>query len=71
MPVITPLNCDTIIHYLQTEALKDAVIRGPLIDDVVDLLNDNGYTIPTYQTGAGSGNPEIVLDKKQNNLICL
>ena len=47
MPVITPLNCDTIIHYLQTEALKDAVIRGPLIDDVVDLLNDNGYTIPT------------------------
>ena len=47
MPVITPLNCDTIIHYLQTEALKDAVIKGPLIDDVVDLLNDNGYTIPT------------------------
>ena len=46
MPVITALNCDTIIQYLQTEALKDAVIKGPLIDDVVDLLNDNGYTIP-------------------------
>lgn len=46
MPVITALTCDTIIQYLQTEALKDAVIKGPLIDDVVDLLNDNGYTIP-------------------------
>jgi len=46
MPVITALTCDTIIQYLQTEALKDAVIKGPLIDDVVDLLNDNGFTIP-------------------------
>ncbi len=46
MPVITALTCDTIIQYLQTEALKDAVIKGPLIDDVVDLLSDNGYTIP-------------------------
>ena len=51
MPVLTELQCDTIIHYLQTEALKDAVIRGPLIDDVVDLLNDNGYTIPTSSRG--------------------
>ena len=46
MPVLNNVQCDTIIQYLQTEALKDAVIKGPLIDDVVDLLNDNGYTIP-------------------------
>ncbi|MHA1286276.1 MAG: hypothetical protein ACTSPB_02610 [Candidatus Thorarchaeota archaeon] len=51
MPVLTELQCDTIIHYLQTEALKDAVIKGPLIDDVVDLLNDNGFTIPTSSRG--------------------
>ena len=43
MPVLNSVQCDTIIQYLQTEALKDAVIKGPLIDDVVDLLNDNGF----------------------------
>ena len=46
MPVLNSVQCDTIIQYLQTEALKDAVIKGPLIDDVVDLLNDNGFTVP-------------------------
>ena len=46
MSVLNSVQCDTIIQYLQTEALKDAVIKGPLIDDVVDLLSDNGYTIP-------------------------
>mgnify|MGYP003639426265 FL=1 len=46
MPVLNNVQCDTIIQYLQTEALKDAVIKGPLIDDVVDLLNDSGYSIP-------------------------
>jgi len=51
MPVLNSVQCDTIIQYLQTEALKDAVIKGPLIDDVVDLLNDNGFTIPTSSRG--------------------
>ena len=45
MPVLTEKQ-DTIIRYLQTEAFKDNVLRGPFIDDIVDLLNDNGYTIP-------------------------
>ena len=47
MPTLSEKQCDDIIRYLQTEAFKDAVIKGPLIDDVVDLLSDNGYTIPT------------------------
>ena len=51
MPTLSDKQCDDIIRYLQTEAFKDAVIKGPLIDDVVDLLNDNGYTIPTSNRG--------------------
>ena len=51
MPVLTEKQCDTIIRYLQTEAFKDNVLRGPFIDDIVDLLNDNGYTIPTSSRG--------------------
>ena len=41
MPVLTEKQCDTIIRYLQTEGFKDNVLRGPFIDDIVDLLNDN------------------------------
>ena len=33
------------------KAFKDNVLRGPFIDDIVDLLNDNGYTIPTSSRG--------------------
>ena len=62
MPVITALTCDTIIHYLQTEALKDAVIRGPLIDDVVDLLNDNGYIIPLSNRSKPFWEPQVILN---------
>ena len=51
MPMLTENQCDDIIRYLQTEAFKDAVIKGPLIDDIVDLLSDNGYTIPTSNRG--------------------
>ena len=51
MPTITEKQCDDIIRYLQTEAFKDAVIKGPLIDDMVDLLNDGGFTIPTSSRG--------------------
>ena len=49
--MLTENQCDDIIRYLQTEAFKDAVIKGPLIDDIVDLLSDNGYTIPTSNRG--------------------
>ncbi len=51
MPTITEKQCNDIIRYLQTEAFKDAVIKGPLIDDIVDLLTDNGFTIPTSTRG--------------------
>ena len=51
MPALTEKQCDDIIRYLQTEAFKDAVIRGLLIDDIVDLLHDNGYSIPTSNRG--------------------
>lgn len=51
MPTLTEKQCDDIIRYLQTEAFKDAVIKGPLIDDIVDLLADNGYSIPASNRG--------------------
>ena len=46
MPTLTEQQCDDIIRYLQTEAFKDNVLSGVFIDDMVDLLNDNGWAIP-------------------------
>jgi hypothetical protein len=45
-----------LLVYLNIEGFR-AGAMSQLDNDIVDLLNDNGYTIPTYQTGAGSGNP--------------
>lgn len=50
MPQITGDQCDDIIRYLQVEGFKDRSIVI-LVDDVVALLNNNNYTIPSIKVG--------------------
>ncbi len=56
MPTMTEDQRHALLVYLNIEGFR-AGAMSQLDNDIVDLLNDNGYTIPTYQTGAGSGNP--------------
>ena len=56
MPTMTENQRHALLVYLNIEGIRSTAITD-LDDDIVDLLNDNGYSIPTYKSGAGSGNP--------------
>ena len=56
MPTMTEDQRHALLVYLNIEGFR-AGAMSQLDNDIVDLLNDNGYSIPNYQTGAGSGNP--------------
>ena len=56
MPTMTEDQRHALLVYLNIEGFRAGAMT--LLDnDIVDLLNDNNYYVPTYQTGAGSGNP--------------
>jgi hypothetical protein len=56
MPTLTEDNRHALLVYLNVEGFRAGAMTQ-LDNDIVDLLNDNGYAVPSYQTGAGAGNP--------------
>ena len=56
MPTMTENQRHALLVYLNIEGFRAGAMTA-IDNDIVDLLNDNGYSVPTYQTGAGSGNP--------------
>tara|TARA_R110002020_G_scaffold10668_10_gene40628 strand:+ start:14637 stop:16808 length:2172 start_codon:yes stop_codon:yes gene_type:complete len=56
MPTMTEDQRHALLVYLNIEGFRAGAMTA-IDNDIVDLLNDNGYSVPTYQTGAGSGNP--------------
>lgn len=56
MPTLTEDQRHALLVYLNVEGFRAGAMTQ-LDNDIVDLLNDNGYSVPTYQTGAGAGNP--------------
>ena len=56
MPTLTEDNRHALLVYLNVEGFRAGAMTQ-LDNDIVDLLNDNGYSVPSYQTGAGAGNP--------------
>ena len=56
MPTMTEDQRHALLVYLNIEGFRAGAMSA-IDNDIVDLLNDNNYYVPTYQTGAGSGNP--------------
>ena len=56
MPTMTEDQRHALLVYLNIEGVAQGDITS-LDNDIVDLLNDNNYTIPTYKAGPGTGNP--------------
>lgn len=56
MPTLTEDQRHALLVYLNIEGFRAGAMSA-IDNDIVDLLNDNGYSVPNYQTGAGSGNP--------------
>lgn len=55
MPTMSEDQRHALLVYLNIEGFR-AGAMSQIDNDIVDLLNDNGYSIPTYQSGAGTGN---------------
>ena len=56
MPTMSEDQRHALLVYLNIEGVAKMDITE-LDNDIVDLLNDNNYTIPTYKAGPGTGNP--------------
>lgn len=56
MPTMSEDQRHALLVYLNIEGVAQMDITK-LDNDIVDLLNDNNYTIPTYRAGPGTGNP--------------
>ena len=56
MPTLTEDQRNALLVYLNIEGFPASQVTN-LDNDIVDLLNDNGYLIPVYSSGRGAGNP--------------
>ena len=68
MPTLTEDQRHAILVYLNIEGFRAGAMTA-LDNDIVDLLNDNGYTIPTYKTGPGAGNPMLGGNKQYSKHV--
>ena len=68
MPTLTEDQRHAILVYLNIEGFRAGAMRD-LDNDIVDLLNDNGYAIPTYKSGPGAGNPMLGGNKQYSKHV--
>jgi len=68
MPTLTEDQRHAILVYLNIEGFRAGAMTA-LDNDIVDLLNDNGYTVPTYKTGPGAGNPMLGGNKQYSKHV--